>query len=92
MCELLESIMLICFGMSWPVNVYRNFRARTARGMSPMFILLIITGYIAGIAAKILSGNTGLILAVYLINLIMVLLNLAVYFRNRRMDAEQKTA
>ena len=81
MCELLESIMLICFGISWPVNVYRSYRARTARGMSPTFILLIITGYIAGIAAKILSGNTG-----------MVLVNLAVYFRNRRMDAAQKTA
>ena len=92
MCELLESIMLICFGMSWPVNVYRNYKACTARGMSPMFILLIITGYIAGITAKILSGNTGLILVVYLINLTMVLLNLAVYFRNRRMDTENSRA
>ncbi len=86
MPELLESIMLICFGMSWPVNVYRSYAARTARGMSPLFILLIVTGYAAGITAKILSGSTGVILGVYLVNLFMVLLNLAVYFRNRRLD------
>ena len=86
MSELLETVMLICFGLSWPVNVYRSYTSRTARGMSPLFILLIIIGYTAGIAAKILSGNTGFILAVYLINLTVVLLDLAVYFRNRRLD------
>ena len=90
MSELLETVMLICFGLSWPVNVYRSYTSRTARGMSTLFILLIISGYTAGIAAKILSGNTGFILAVYLINLTVVLLDLAVYFRNRRLDRRMR--
>ena len=52
--ELLETVMLVCFGISWPVSLIRNVRARTAKGMSLGFILLIIAGYIAGIAAKII--------------------------------------
>ncbi|MBQ8186734.1 MAG: hypothetical protein IJX93_10885 [Clostridia bacterium] len=87
MSELLEAMMLICFGMSWPINVCRSWKARTARGMSLTFILLIITGYVAGITAKLLSGNTGMVLAVYILNLAVVSLNLAVYFRNRHLDS-----
>ena len=53
MAELLESTMLICFGLSWPMNLAKNIKAKSARNMSLQFILLIITGYIAGISAKL---------------------------------------
>lgn len=52
MAELLESTMLICFGLSWPMNLAKNIKAKSAKNMSLQFILLIITGYIAGITAK----------------------------------------
>ena len=55
MAEALEAIMLICFGLSWPMNAYKNFKARTAAGTSWQFILLITLGYFAGIAAKFVS-------------------------------------
>lgn len=90
MTEILESIMLICFGFSWPLTVYRNIRSRTAKSMSLGFIVLIITGYVAGITAKINSGNVGFVLAVYIINLLIVTLNLAVYFRNRQLDRKRE--
>ena len=86
MSELLEIVMLICFGFSWPVSVVKSYRARTAKGSSPLFIGLIITGYIAGISAKLLSGNTGVVLVVYILNLAMVSLNLLIYFRSRSLD------
>ena len=86
MPEILETLMFICFGMSWPMNVYRNYKARTARGMSLLFILLIISGYVAGIGAKILTGNFTYVLAVYVLNLLFVSINLLVYVRNRRLD------
>ena len=86
MAQILESIMLICFGCSWPISVIRNFRARTAKSMSLGFILLIITGYIAGIAAKICTHNFSYVLAVYLFNLLAVSANLVVYFINRSHD------
>ena len=31
MAELLEAIMLICFGLSWPLNAYKNYRADHCR-------------------------------------------------------------
>ena len=55
MAEILETAMLICFGLSWPLNVYKNIKARTAKSMSLQFILLIIVGYAAGITAKLLD-------------------------------------
>ena len=84
--EILETIMLICFGLSWPINVYKNIRARTAKSMSLGFILLIIVGYIAGITAKILMGRINSVLAVYVLNLAIVTVNLVVYFINRNLD------
>ena len=41
MAEVLEAVMLICFGLSWPMNAYKNYKARTAAGTSWQFILLI---------------------------------------------------
>ncbi len=92
MAEALEAIMLICFGLSWPMNAYKNFKARTAAGTSWQFILLITLGYFAGIAAKFASGSVNWVLAVYLINLACIGVNWIVYFRNRRLDAQREIA
>ena len=89
MSEILESIMLICFGLSWPMSVVRNYRARTAKSMSLGFILLIISGYIAGICAKIVSHNYSYVLAVYIFNLLAVSANLVIYFINRSYDCKR---
>ena len=53
------------------------------------FILMIITGYVAGISAKILTRQTNYVLVVYFINLVVVSLNLFVYFRNKRLDTAE---
>lgn len=92
MAELLESTMLICFGLSWPMNLAKNIRAKSAKTMSLQFILLIIIGYIAGISAKIYNHKFNYVLAVYLLNLVIVSANLIVYFINRRYDTLEKQA
>lgn len=86
MSELLETFMLICFGFSWPVSVVKNYRARTATGMSLGFILLIIAGYVAGIIAKIVSGRINYVLIMYILNILVVSINLLIYFRNKALD------
>ena len=91
MAEILETVMLVCFGLSWPVNLVKNIKARSAKGMSLGFILLILTGYVAGIAAKLISGNITYVLAAYILNLVMVSGNLAVYFRNCRIDKREES-
>ncbi len=91
MVSVLETIMLVCFGFSWPMSVYKNIKAKSAKAMSPQFILLIMLGYVAGIAAKIIAGNFSFVLVAYLLNLLIVSANLVVYFINRGYDraAEQ---
>lgn len=60
--------------------------------MSLQFILLIITGYIVGISAKIYNHRFNYVLVVYLLNLIVVSANVVVYFINRRYDRQAKEA
>ena len=86
MGAIFETIMLVCFGLSWPINVVKAYKARTTKGTSLPFILLIITGYLAGITAKIVNGQFNYVLIVYILNLIIVMFNVVVYFRNYRLD------
>jgi len=92
MAEFLEAAMLICFGLSWPISVMKNIKARSAKSMSLRFTLLIITGYIAGIIAKIISGKINYVLAVYIINLLIVSANVFIYLRNKKLDRLQENA
>ena len=92
MPEILETIMLVCFGISWPLTVYKSYKIGTAKGMSQAFILMIMCGYVAGITAKILSGRINYVLAAYIINLIIVSADLAVYYRNRHLDKMRENA
>lgn len=90
--EILEAFMLVCFGISWPISVVKNIKAKTAKSMSLPFILLIIAGYIAGIASKFISGNIGYVLIVYFLNILSVGINLVVYFINLHRDRQKEGA
>ena len=89
MGSILETVMLVCFGFSWPLNVMKAYKAKTAKGTSLSFVLLIITGYIAGISAKIISGQINYVLIAYILNLTIVSLNVIVYFRNVSLDKKR---
>ena len=84
--HLFEALMLVCFGFSWPLNVIKAYKARTAKGTSLAFIFLIITGYIAGITAKFINHQFNYVLAVYFVNLGIVMMNVFVYIRNKGID------
>ena len=89
MGSILETVMLLCFGFSWPLNVMKAYKAKTAKGTSLPFILLIITGYVAGISAKLISGQINYVLIAYVLNLAIVFINVLVYFRNVSLDKKQ---
>lgn len=93
MAELLEIIMIVSFGASWPLNVIKSYRARTAKGKSLPFLCLIFFGYIAGIASKLVNdaymaviAEKWYVLFFYVLNLIMVGADLLLYVRNARLD------
>ncbi len=81
--------MMICFGVSWPVSVYKSWTARTARGKSLVFEIFIWLGYVSGIIGKLLSGNITYVLAIYILNIVMVSVDIGLYFRNSRLDRQQ---
>lgn len=92
LAELLEAGMLLCFGLSWPMNAYKAYKAGTARGTSWQFLALICAGYACGIAAKLVLGSWTWVLAVYFANVLFLAANWVVYFRNRKLDAMRDLA
>lgn len=88
MASILEALMLLSFGLSWPINAYNAWQARTTRGTSPIFLALITFGYIAGIAAKFVGHNVNWVLGVYIFNLVTLIANDLIYLRNLRIDAQ----
>ena len=91
MAEILEITMLICFGMSWPLNVVKSFRVRTTKGKSLMFLIFILVGYVAGIASKFVNPDFDFaekwyVLFFYFLNFAMVAADTVLYFRNAHLD------
>ena len=99
MSEILEIVMIVSFGFSWPMNVLKSWRARTAKGKSLAFLLFIFFGYIAGIASKFLNeaymasfSTKWYVLVFYFLNLLMVGVDLILYIRNKRLDAMRENS
>ena len=97
MSELFEIIMIVSFGASWPMNVMKSYRARTTKGKSLAFLCLILFGYAAGITGKFLNtaymadiAKKWYVLFFYFLNFIMVSMDLIIYFRNKKLDAQRE--
>jgi len=89
--EILEILMVVCFGFSWPMNVIKSYHARTTKGKSLGFLLMICIGYVFGIASKIIGGSfKWYVMFFYVLNLCMVSLDVAMYARNYRLDQMNK--
>lgn len=93
MSEIFEIVMLITFGASWPLNVMKSYKARTTKGKSLPFLLLIFIGYAAGILSKLVNeaymaviAEKWYVLFFYVLNFIMVGTDLCMYVRNYRLD------
>ena len=89
MSELLEMIMMICFGVSWPLSIIKPFTARTTTGKSVVFLVCIFTGYICGIALKLMQEKVTYVLVFYIINAIMVFIDIILYIRNSKLDKKR---
>ena len=91
--EICESVMIICFGLSWPLSVYKSWKSRTAKGKSLQFEIFIRIGYIFGIAKnfiKFAHGSSGFIFFLawgfYFLKFIEITVDMALYFRNVKLD------
>jgi hypothetical protein len=92
MPQVLEALMIISFGISWPLSIIKSYKARTTKGKSLFFLILITVGYICGITSKLVSGKITYVFVFYVINLCMLIAELFIYARNARIDRENEAA
>jgi len=75
-----EILMLICFGVSWPISIYKSLSTRIVAGKSPLFMGIVILGYAAGVMHKVIYSRDWVIV-LYIMNLLLVATDLALYYR-----------
>ena len=86
--QVLEIGMLVCFGFSWPISVYKSWKGKTSEGKSSVFNILIIVGYIFGITSKFLKmdaymqGASALTGGIFIFAIVMYFLNAALVTSN----------
>ena len=79
--QILEIIMMVSFGLSWPNNILTTLKNKSTKGKSLAFLLFIDCGYICGIVGKFLSGNfVWYVVFFYILNFTMVTIDLCLYF------------
>jgi CBS domain containing-hemolysin-like protein len=95
--EILEITMIVLFGASWPMNVIKSIKTKSAKGKSLLFLVLILVGYIAGITSKFVNpvymaqfAEKWYVLFFYFLNFFMVLTDTIIYFRNRSLDKKRE--
>ena len=96
MNEIMEALMVFSFGLSWPASIVKSYTARTAKGKSAFFMGRIAFGYLCGIIWKVnVYRTTGVWrypAYFYILNFVMVSIDLALYFRNCRLDRQRAAA
>ena len=84
-----EAIMMICFGVSWPMAIYKTLKSKSHAGKSCTFAFLILVGYLAGMAHKVIY-NWDWVFYLYLVNTLMVAfdLTMTLIYKYREKRAE----
>ena len=82
-----EILMLICFGAAWPVSIHKSITSRSVKGKSVIFLYVISFGYVMGIVHKLMF-HYDIVIFLYVLNLVMVLTDLFLYYRNKRLYSE----
>ena len=86
MGQAFEAMMVISFGISWPVSIVKSIRSKTTKGKSLIFILFILAGYAFGIISKLVTGTITYVFIFYVLNFIMVAVDTVLYLRNSKLD------
>ena len=88
-----EFFMLFAFGFSWPFAIARTWRSGRSgagvAGKSPMFMIIVLCGYVGGILARLLDAEPGndWLVWVYLVDMALVSTDLALYLHYSKPEA-----
>lgn len=100
--SIMEMMMVVLFGISWPLNIIKAWKSRTAKGISLMFYLFIWFGYVFALIGKfaLIRSNSPqpwyetvhwYVMFFYILNILMVTVGIIIYFRNRMLDNKVNT-
>lgn len=103
--SIMEMLMVLCFGISWPINVRKAWKARSTKGISLFFYFLIWIGYVFAIIGKFIliyyhlyiTGTASswtevvkwYVMFFYFFNFAMLCVAIFTYFRNRRIESRE---
>lgn len=73
-----EILMLLSFACSWPISIIKALRTKVVVGKSPIFMVIIIFGYIMGVIHKVLY-NYDWVTYLYVFNMLLVSFDLFLY-------------
>ncbi len=98
--DLFEALTIFCFGLSWPISIRKSLVSKTAKGKSLFFEIFLLIGYAFGIARKIIQvtamDSSGFIFYLsfffYVLNFIEISIDVALYFRNVKLDRAREEA
>lgn len=85
--SVLEVLMIVCFGLAWPINLYNSWKSGSTKGKNLLFMSFIVLAYIFGILNKLLVSVDGAVYF-YLLNEAMVLADYILYFINRSREIQ----
>ncbi len=88
----LESLMILSFGISWPMSIARSIKSKSTKGKSVQFTIFIALGYACGIASKLMVHNYNLAFWFYIPNFVMVTTDICLYYRNKAYERSQEQA
>ena len=79
LAHFLEFMMLALFGVSWPFAIAKTYGAKRVDGKSPLFEVIVIAGYLCGIASHLVSGVGMWVIGIYAVDILLVSTDLALY-------------
>ncbi len=91
--NILEVLMVVCFGISWPINIFKSWKAKSTKGSSILFYFFIWIGYIFGLGSKYIKLMAGTptpsyVWFFYILNTVMVSAGILIYYRNLMFDRQ----
>ncbi|MCL1858178.1 MAG: hypothetical protein FWF92_02970 [Oscillospiraceae bacterium] len=89
MIKFFELGMLILFGISWPVSIYKSYKSRVVGSKSVIFLFAVMLGYLSGIINKFLN-DLDYVTVFYFINMLMVAVDAILYFRNKKLEKQEQ--
>ena len=95
----MEMLMVICFGISWPINIVKAWKARSTKGISLLFYTFILLGYLFALVGKLVlifyyapvpwyETVHWYVMFFYVLNTLMVATGVGIYFRNRSLEKQ----